>query len=528
MITTLDITVPLQLSLALVPDLVLMGGAMVLLLWASLRPDSQQHQRNIGIASIVLCGITILLALNWAGRYSAGPGPIALDNFRWLIDVVVLLGTIFTIALSMDDNMRTGIAFAESHVLILLASSGMMLLAAARDLMIVFLGIELMSISVYALAGLNRRSERSAEGALKYFLLGAFSTAFLLYGIALVYGATGSTNLTIIAGRISIYGLTSSPLLITGIALLLIGFGFKVATVPFHMWAPDVYDGAPSAITAYMAATVKAAAFAAFIRVWLEAFNFTFQSWHGAMVILAIATMVMGNAIGLVQKNLKRMLAYSSIGHAGYLLVAVAAGTAQGSSAMLFYLFIYTLATFGAFAVVIALQREGRGTVMLDELAGLWSVSPWLAVTMGVLMLALMGFPIFGGAGFYAKWYVLQAALQAPIPQTTLAVTLVLTTVISAGYYLYVLVLMFMRPRIDGIPAPERSGGLTRMVLGVSVALLLILGFAPEYLVRIARNGRPRYEVTPTTTSLPPSTAAIDLPPPMPRHVADRAAEPNR
>jgi NADH-quinone oxidoreductase subunit N len=508
-ITTLDVTVPVQLTMALIPDLVLMGGAMVLLLWASLRPDSQEHQRDIGIASIILCGITAILVLTWSGRYAAGPGPIAVDNFRWLIDVVVLLGTIFTIALSMDDNMRTGIAFAESHVLILLASSGMMLLAAARDLMIVFLGIELMSISVYALAGLNRRSERSAEGALKYFLLGAFSTAFLLYGIALVYGATGTTNLTLIAGRIAIFGLASSPLLIMGIALLLIGFGFKVATVPFHMWAPDVYDGAPSAITAYMAATVKAAAFAAFIRVWLEAFNFSFTSWHAGVVILAVATMIMGNAIGLVQKNLKRMLAYSSIGHAGYLLVAIAAGTAQGSSAMVFYLFIYTLATFGAFAVVIVLQREGRGTVMLDELAGLWSIRPWLAAMMAVLMLALMGFPIFGGAGFYAKWYVLQAALQAPMKQTALAVVLVLTTVISAGYYLYVLVLMFMRPRVEGVPVPERAGGMTRMVLGITVVLLLVLGIAPEGLVRIARTGRPRMEVAPSVTNLPPGTAAV-------------------
>src|SRR3954470_17749425 len=205
MITRLDVSIPAQLTLALVPDLVLMGGAMLLLVWAAWRPDSDEHQRAVGMASIVLAGLTLVLALNWAGRYQATPGPIAVDNFRWLIDVVILLGTVFAIALSMDDNMRSGVRAAEAHVLVLLASSGMMLLAGARDLMIVFLGIELMSISVYALAGINRRSERSAEGALKYFLLGAFSTAFLLYGIALVYGATGSTNLTIIGGRIAVF-----------------------------------------------------------------------------------------------------------------------------------------------------------------------------------------------------------------------------------------------------------------------------------------------------------------------------------
>lgn len=529
MITTLDLSNPAQLSLALVPDLVLMGGAMLLLVASAFRRDSDEHQRSIGIASIILCGITIILALTWASRFTATAGPIAIDNFRWLMDVVILLGTVFTLALSMDDNMRMGITAAESHVLVLFASSGMMLLAAGRDLMIVFLGIELMSISVYALAGLNRRSVRSAEGALKYFLLGAFSTAFLLYGIALVYGATGSTNLAVIAQRTAMYDLARSPLLIVGIGLMLVGFGFKVATVPFHMWAPDVYDGSPTPITAYMAATVKAAAFAAFVRVWLEAFPFSFNSWHAALAGLAIATMVVGNAIGLVQKNLKRMLAYSSIGHAGYLLVAIAANTFQGSSAMLFYLFVYTLATFGAFAVVVAITRDGQTTVMLDELSGLWSVRPGLAACMGVLMLALMGFPIFGGAGFFAKWYVLQAALQAPVRQTALAVVLVLTTVISAGYYLYVLVLMFMRPRIEGMPAPERTGGLTRMVLAVSVVLLLVFGVVPDWVVRMTYSGRPVPTDVRQLSPTPPPVGVNVAPTDGAQQVADsRAAEPNR
>jgi NADH-quinone oxidoreductase subunit N len=502
----LDVSIPAQLTLALVPDLLLMGGAMALLIWAAWRRDSDEHQRNVGMASILLVGVTMVVTLMWAARFVSVPGggAIAIDNFRWFADVVILLGTVFTIGLSMDDNMRTGITAAETHVLILLASSGMMLLVAARDLMIVFLGIELMSISVYALAGINRRSERSAEGALKYFLLGAFSTAFLLYGIALVYGATGTTSLVLIAERTVQYDLLHSPLLVGGIALMLVGFGFKVATVPFHMWAPDVYDGAPSPITAYMAATVKAAAFVAFLRVWLEAFPTSFSTWQPAVAGLAIATMVIGNAIGIVQKNLKRMLAYSSIGHAGYLLVALAAGTFQGSSAMLFYLFVYTLATFGAFAVVVTLTREGQSTVMLDDLSGLYSVRPGLSVCMAVLMLALMGFPIFGGAGFFAKWYVLQAALQAPTKQTTLAVVLVLTTVVSAGYYMYVIMLMFMRPRPENALAPEAPGGITRMVLGLTVALVLFFGFFPEQAIAIARLAQPRVEMVPQTSSTAP------------------------
>ena len=457
------------------------------------------------MASIVLALVTLGVVFAFVARYDAGPGPIALDRFRWLMDIIILLGTIFAIALAMDDNGRTGMVTAEVHVLILLASSGMMLLAAARDLIIVFLGIELMSIAVYALAGINRRSVRSAEGALKYFLLGAFSTAFLLYGIALVYGATGTTSLTLIGGRISVMNLSHSPLLMTGMGFMLIGFGFKVATVPFHMWAPDVYDGAPSPITAYMAATVKAAAFAAFIRVWLEAFPTTGGSWHPAVSGLAVATMVVGNAVGLAQKNIKRMLAYSSIGHAGYLLVAVAAGTFQGSSALLFYLLIYTLATFGAFAVVVTVAHEGdpSGTVMIEELAGLWSVRPWLALGMGVLMLSLLGFPVFGGAGFFAKWYVLQAALQSPTPQTMLAVVLVLTTVVSAGYYLYVVMVMFMRARADDAPVLAPSGWLTRTVLVASVSAILVLGVLPDYFFRVARAGWPRVDAIPTVTSLP-------------------------
>jgi NADH-quinone oxidoreductase subunit N len=490
-----DLAIPSQLSAALLPDLILMVGAMVLLLWAVWRKESAEHQRSVGILSIGLCVATLVAVLMLMGQRSlATDGPIAVDNFRWMADIIILLGTVGALALGIDDNDRVGEKTAETHVLILLASSGMMLLVAARDLMIVFLGIELMSISVYALAGLNRRSERAAEGALKYFLLGAFSTAFLLYGIALVYGATGTTGLHAIGVRIIENNLSGSPLLIIGIALLLVGFGFKVSTVPFHMWAPDVYDGSPNPITAYMAATVKTAAFAAFLRVWLEAFGSEYISWHRAVVGLAIATMVIGNAIGLLQRNLKRLLAYSSIAHAGFILVAIAAGTTQGASAMLFYLLAYTLATFGAFAIIIVISR-GDAPLTSDDVSGLWTVRPWLALGMSVYMFALLGFPIFGGMGFFAKWYVLKAALQAPEPQTLLAVVLVLTTVISAGYYLYVIMVMFMRPRREGAPVIGTTPALTRFVMIATAAVILILGVAPDLAVRFAVVGTPRLSV---------------------------------
>ncbi len=487
-----DLSQPAQLSGALGPDLVLMGGAMLLLLWAGWRRESNEHQRNVGILSIVLCVITMIVVGYYAYEgYTATNGVIAVDNFRWAADEIFLLATVGTIAMSLDYNAREGITAGESHVLLLLSTSGMMILAAARDLIIVFLGIELMSIAIYVLVGLNRRRERSAEGAIKYFLLGAFSTAFLLYGIALVYGATGATNFVAIRSSIVRFDLAQNGLLLVGVALLLVGFGFKVAAAPFHMWAPDVYEGAPTPITAYMAAAVKAAAFAAFFRLWLEAFPTLLADWHMAVWWLAVITMIVGNVVALSQRNIKRLLAYSSIAHAGYILVALVAGTAFGSSAFMFYLFAYTMATLGAFAVIVALGRSGEDNMTVEEYAGLWQVRPGLAVAMSVFMLALLGFPIFGGIGFFAKWYVLQAALQAPYPQTKLAVWLVITSVVSAGYYLYVVMVMFMKPRTTAAVLPDRPGGWTRTVVWASVVIILVFGLFPDAIVSFTQRSAP-------------------------------------
>jgi NADH-quinone oxidoreductase subunit N len=487
-----DLSQPAQLSGALGPDLVLMGGAMLLLLWAGWRRESNEHQRNVGILSIVLCVITMIVVGYYAYEgYTATNGVIAVDNFRWAADEIFLLATVGTIAMSLDYNAREGITAGESHVLLLLSTSGMMILAAARDLIIVFLGIELMSIAIYVLVGLNRRRERSAEGAIKYFLLGAFSTAFLLYGIALVYGATGATNFVAIRSSIVRFDLAQNGLLLVGVALLLVGFGFKVAAAPFHMWAPDVYEGAPTPITAYMAAAVKAAAFAAFFRLWLEAFPTLLADWHMAVWWLAVITMIVGNVVALSQRNIKRLLAYSSIAHAGYILVALVAGTAFGSSAFMFYLFAYTMATLGAFAVIVALGRSGEDNMTVEEYAGLWQVRPGLAVAMSVFMLALLGFPIFGGIGFFAKWYVLQAALQAPYPQTKLAVWLVITSVVSAGYYLYVVMVMFMKPRATAAVLPDRPGGWTRTVVWASVVIILVFGLFPDAIVSFTQRSAP-------------------------------------
>ncbi len=512
----LDLSIPSQLSFALLPDLILMGGAMLLLVWAAWRPESIRHQRSVGVASIVLLLITAAAIgwFMWRG-VTAQAGPIAVDRFRWIADLVMIVGTIGTIMLSMDYNERELMMAPEAHVLILLATSGMMLLAGARDLMVVFLGIETMSVAVYVLAGMNRRSPRAAEGALKYFLLGAFSTAFLLYGMALIYGGTGATDIGLIGDRILQYGLNASPLLLIGIALMLVGFGFKVAAAPFHMWAPDVYDGAPTPITAYMAASVKAAAFTAFLRVWYEAFSPVFGHWHNSFWWLAALTMVVGNLIALRQRNIKRMLAYSSIAHAGYLLVALTTNTPAGAQAFLFYVFIYTIATFGAFGVVVALGEPGERSLAIDDYAGLWTVRPWMSVAMAIFMLALLGFPVFGGAGFFAKWYIIKAAMQAPSPQTKLAVVLVLTSVVSAGYYLYVVMVMFMRPRAATATTSPRAGGLTRFVVAAAAILLIGIGLFPEQFVRATRGSEP---VTVYRAGIPgsegsPPGSAVPLPP---------------
>ncbi len=484
-----DLAVPSQLMLAVLPEIVVIVGAMILLLLSGWGDASPARARQVaGGAAIVSVIALVLVGWLWASGTSATPGIIAADNFRWASSAIVLIGTILTLLLAMDYNGRLGILAAESAVLVLLATAGMMLLVAARDLMIVFLGVELTSIAVYVLAGVDRRSAKGAEAALKYFLLGAFSSAFLLYGIALVYGAAGSTNLTVIGDRLADPLVSGSSLFTVGLALLLVGFGFKVAVVPFHMWTPDVYDGAPTPYSAYMAAAVKAAAFAAFLRVTLEALPNAFEQWHTTLWWLAAITMVGGNIVALAQRNLKRMLAYSSIAHAGYLLVALVTGTAAGAAAMVFYLLAYSLSTIGAFAVVSSLAGPDDRMADLERYTGLWTVRPGLAVAMAVFMLALLGFPLAGGIGFFAKWYVLQAALQAPSPQTRLAILLVITSAISAGYYLYVIVVMFMRPRAAEAAVPREAPGATRFVIAASVIAILALGVYPNPIVRLARS----------------------------------------
>ena len=481
----------LDLGTLLLPEMLLSCGGMLVLLYGVFATEGAASTRRAHLLAIVVTLITAAAAAllaNQAPPLGAATGPLAFDGFRWATVAVILLGVLGTLVMAMEYNEGAALTASEPPALVLLSAAGMLLLVGSRDLMLIFLGIEVMSLSIYVLTGLDRSRAGSSEAALKYFLLGAFSTAFLLYGMALLYGSTGTTNLTEMAAAITSRNLAGDPLLIGGMALLFVGFSFKVAAVPFHMWTPDVYEGAPTPYTAFMAAGVKVAAFAAFARILLDGLGPAYTSWHYAAWMLAAATMVVGNVLALVQQNVKRMLAYSSIAHAGYLLVAITSHSTDGVAAIVFYGLAYTLATVGAFAVLSIVSGGIEKRTRLADLAGLSRTRPALATAMAVFMLSLLGFPIAGGMGFYAKLYVLRAAIGAPAPQTKLAVILVLASVVSAAYYLGVITTMFMKPVDESVkPAQVTAPRLTGGVVAVAVMLLLVLGLYPSPAVRWAR-----------------------------------------
>lgn len=476
-----------SLAQTVAPELLLIASAMVMLLATVWRPqgnlagraEGAEHTSAFARIAVIPCVLAAVVVIVWWGDGVAGSADsrIAGDGFRWMMDLVILGGTILALVLLDADHARGNAYSPEVPVLMLLATSGMMVLTAARDLMYVFLGVELMSLAVYVLAGVSRRSARGAESAIKYFLLGAFATGFLLYGMALVYGATGSTRLVDIAAWVSLNA-RLSPMFLIGMGLLLAGFAFKIAAAPFHMWTPDVYDGAPLPITAFMSAVVKTAAFATFARVMSEAFGGAAVFWHPVLWWLAALTMLVGNIFALSQRNVVRMLAYSSIAHAGYLIVTIVVNSAAGTSALLFYVIAYTLATMGAYGVLVTVNDGRDHAPTLDDLAGLWLVRPRLAMAMAVFVLSLMGMPLVGGMGFFAKWYVLQSALQATSAQTQLAIVLVVSSALSAAYYLSILAAMFMRPRVGERPVPTTTSWNAALIAAAAL-LLLALGVYP-------------------------------------------------
>ena len=480
----LDMSTPEGLALGLLPEIVLTAWSLIVLLVASWRHQTAEDSRLSGWLSFV--GVVLSgAAVAWLWINDVGPlglaQMIALDPFRYAALGIALVSAGGTILLSLGYLEREGLLAPEYYPLILLATAGMMFLSGAEDLIVLFLGLEVMSVAVYVLAGYNRANASSAEAALKYFLIGAFASGFLLYGIALVYGATGTTNLSLIGAQLA--GGSLSLMAALGLGLLLIGFGFKVAAVPFHMWAPDVYDGAPTPVTGFMATGVKAAAFVALVRVLVEAFPSAEPLWQPVVFWMAIASMVAGNLIALAQRTLKRMLAYSSIAHAGYLLAAVWPGSRLSAGAVLLYLMAYVVTTLATFGFLAALGRGGERDVTYDDIAGLATRRPWIAVGLSVCMLSLLGFP--GTFGFIGKWYILSAIVAEG--QTILAIVVVLTSVISAGYYLPVIMAMYMKPA-----ASEESHATTRLwpaaagAVAVSVIAVVLFGLWPAGVLDVA------------------------------------------
>jgi len=449
-------------------------GAMVVML-VGVQVDDEDSASLGFLALVALLAAFVVTMFELGQNTLAFHGALAVDDYTVFFEAVIIITTALTVAMSLEYAADAAIAGAEYYALVLLAALGMMLMAAAGDLIIIFLGLETMSIAVYALAGFIRRDPRSNEAALKYFLLGAFSTGFLLYGIALIYGATGTIRLEPIRAALS-SGIGTNPLLLLGLGMMLVGFGFKVAAVPFHMWTPDAYEGAPTPITAFMAVGVKLAAFAGFLRIFMANLGAISTEWTTVLWILAVLTMTTGNVVALVQNNIKRMLAYSAIAHAGYIIVGMAAGSGRGAGgAILYYLLAYAFTNLGAFAVVVALDRGAETHDEITDYRGLARDHPGLAAGMALCLLSLTGIPPL--AGFVAKFYIFAAALNAGL--VWLVVIAVLNSVVSAYYYVGVIVAMYMQEGGVAVEQMSRRPGLLISV-AVGVAGVIALGVYPQ------------------------------------------------
>jgi NADH-quinone oxidoreductase subunit N len=429
---------------SILPEMVLLGGAVLMLAVSSLLRRPMDHATATtmtvatGLASLSLSLVQWFQVAN-NGAHTAIAGAVVQDGFSAFISVLVSCAVVVA-ALVGDGWMRREKAFGpEFHVLMLASATGAVIMGEANDLIVIFLGLEIMSIALYVLAAMNASRNESGEAALKYFVLGSFSSAIFLYGIALVYGATGTSNLPQIADFLARNILLHNGLLLAGMALLLVGFLFKVAAVPFHLWTPDVYQGAPSPVTGFMAAIAKAGGFAALLRVFVSSFGSLRADWQPAVWVIAIITLVLGASVALVQRDIKRMLAYSSINHAGFVLLGLQAATAQGVEGSLYYLFVYTFMVIGTFAVVMVVGGRGDGHHDLERYRGLASRQPWLAGSLTVLLMAQAGIPFT--TGFLAKLEVVEAAVKAN--SSALAVVAMVTAVIAAFFYLRVILLMY-------------------------------------------------------------------------------------
>ncbi len=435
-----------------------------------------------GLAVIGLVGAGLSSVLLW-DRNATSFGVVTADNFALFVNLVLVVVGLFTVLFSSQTLERDGLPAGEYYALVLFALVGMMLMAQATDLLLIFLALETMSIAIYVLTGLRREQPNAIEAAFKYFLLGAFASSFFLYGIAFLYGVTGTTHLEKAGGAIAAQSMSANPMLLLAMGLLVVGFAFKLAAVPFHMWSPDAYEGAPTVVTGFMSTGVKAAALAAFARVFLSALAPMVADWTPVLWAIAIATMVVGTVVGVSQTSLKRMLAYSSIAHGGYLLVAIIAANDAGKASMLFYLASYAITNLGAFGVITLLGSREHANDDLRDYAGLAHSHPALALLMTVFLLSLGGFP--PTAGFIAKWYTFSAAVSAGY--YGLAIVGMLSSVVSVYFYLRIVVMMYMTDR-DARPVPPRVSGLAMAGLVASVVVVFYLGVLPARVIAWAEQ----------------------------------------
>jgi NADH-quinone oxidoreductase subunit N len=458
--------------LALVPMGCVTAAALAVMLAEAFREaDEALPMAPLGVIGLVSAAVALVGLWN---RDTVSFGVVVADNFGLFVSAILIVIGFLTLAFSPPTVEREGLPAGEYYALTLFALAAMMLMATAADLVLIFLALEALSLAVYVLTGLRRSSLTAMEASFKYFLLGGFSSAFFLYGIAFTYGVTGSTRIDRIASLMAVQGVPPTPMQRLALGLLFVGFGFKVSAVPFQMWTPDAYEGAPPSVTGFMSTGVKAAAFAAFARVFLTAFGPLHGEWVGVARVVAGATMILGTVVGLAQTNVKRMLAYSSIAHAGYLLVALVSANDVGAGAILFYLLAYAITNLGAFGVIAVLETAEWPNDRIQDFAGLWNDHPWLAGLLTVFLLSLGGFP--PTAGFIAKWYVFSAAVKAE--QYGLAILGVLTSVVSVFFYLRIVVMMYMTPAEAPVRIP-RVPRVAGAALIVSAALTAYLGVVP-------------------------------------------------
>ncbi len=464
---------------AIMPILIVTLTAIVTMVAESFQPKGERVPLG-GLGLIGLTGAAVASILLW-GRDLTGFGVMRADNFALFINVTLCAIGLLTILFSGPVVDRERIPSGEYFTLTLFGISGMMLMAGATDLLVIFLALEVMSLAVYVLTGIRRSSEAGAEAAFKYFILGAFSSAFFLYGVAFTYAVVGSTRLEQVAATLATQVGAPDVLVILAMGLLLVGFAFKVSAVPFHMWTPDAYEGAPTLVTGFMSTGVKAAAFAAFVRVFLSAFEPLHSEWAPVVSAIAVATMVLGTTVGVTQGNVKRMLAYSSIAHAGYLLVALIAANSVGKAAILFYLASYGITNVAAFGLIALLSTEDHPHDNVRDFAGLWQRRPVLAGLMTIFLLSLGGQP--PPARLVAKWDVLAAAGQEGY--LALSNKGVLTSVVSVYFYLRIVVLMYMSDDVAVDPAPvvPRSA---MAGLALATAAIFYLGVVPTRVIDLA------------------------------------------